>query len=122
MAHTNGCYASRIEKIPPELDGLSNADWQWHGSMEFDAFTEKVPDGNAAIRVVRHGKGALVFWQVPPDAIDEKSRPYLRTSKRRAQWMLSRIMGNIGVSSGETKIRYADTPLADDDPYRYYRW
>ena len=122
MAHTNGCYASRIEKIPPELDGLSNADWQWHGAMAFDAFTERTEDGNAAIRIVRHGRGAIVFWQVPPDAIDEKAKPYLRTSKRRAQWMLSRLSSNIGAPTDEASIRYADKPEADDDPYRYYRW
>ena len=42
------------------------------------------------------------------------------TGKRRSQWAISRIMGNIGVAPCETKIGYADTPIADDDPYRYY--
>ena len=109
--------------LPPELDGLSNADWQWHGSMDFDAFHGRPANGNAALRVVPHGKGSYVFWQVPPESIDEKSRPYLRTSKRRAQWMLARLAGNLGIDlAAPDRIGYADIPEADDDPYRYYRW
>ena len=123
MAATNRCYAARIEVLPPELDGLSNADWQWHGSMDFDAFLGRPADGNAAFRVVPWGRGAYVFWQVPPEAIDEVARPYLRTSKRRAQFMLSRLAGNLGIDLGvPDRIGYADVPEANDDPYRYYRW
>ena len=122
MAPTNGCYASRIEKLPPELNGLSNADWSWHGAMDFDAFTEPSAEGNAAFRLVRHGNGWLAFWQVPPWAIDEVAKPYLRTTKRHAQYMLCRLLGNMECNFGGTAIRYADVPVAEDDPYRYYRW
>ena len=122
MAPTNGCYASRIEKLPPELNGLSNADWSWHGAMDFDAFTEPSEEGNQAFRIVRHGKGYVVFWQVPPWTIDEVKKPYLRTTKRRAQYMLCRLLGNMECHFGGTAIRYADVPVAEDDPYRYYRW
>jgi hypothetical protein len=122
MAPTNGCYASRIEKLPPELNGLSNADWSWHGAMDFDAFTEPSAEGNAAFRLVRHGNGWLAFWQVPPWAVDEVAKPYLRTTKRHAQYMLCRLLGNMECNFGETAIRYADVPVAEDDPYRYYRW
>ena len=122
MAPTNGCYASRIENPPPELNGLSNADWSWHGAMDFDAFTEPSPEGNSAFRIVRHGKGYLVFWQVPPWTIDEVKKPYLRTTKRRAQYMLCRLLSNMECNFATPSIRYADVPVAEDDPYRYYRW
>ena len=115
-------YYTRIEKLPPELNGLSNGDWAWHGGIDFAAFTDKVEDGNNAIRVVRYGKGRLVFWQVPPWKIDEANRPYLRISKRRAEAMLTRLMGNLGFNRRTSPNLYADVPIATDDPYRYYHW
>ena len=90
--------------------------------MDFDAFTETSAEGNAAFRLVRHGNGWLAFWQVPPWAIDEVAKPYLRTTKRHAQYMLCRLLGNMECNFGGTAIRYADVPVAEDDPYRYYRW
>ena len=122
MAHTNGCFASRIKEPPGVLNGLSNADWAWHGGMDFDAFTKPAKDGNEAFRMVRHGKGRIVFWQVPPWAIDDVAKPYLRTTKRRAQYMLCRILANMEMDFATDIVRYADIPVSEDDPYRYYRW
>jgi hypothetical protein len=135
---TNACF-SRIEKLPPELNGLCNADWAWHGRMAFDALV--VPESeretsSPALRVIRHGKGCVVLWQVPPWLIDEKAKPYLRTSKRHANAMAARLLGNLGaefrtplgerfalpVEQAWLKSYYLDTPEAGDDPYRYYRW
>jgi len=117
-----GAYFTRIEDLPSELDGLSNADWAWRGAMDFAAFQGDAADGNAALRVVRYGKGIIVFWQVPPWKIDAESRPYLRSSKRRAQAMLARLMGNLGFVSETDRVIYGDIPVAEDDPYRYIRW
>ena len=121
-APTNHCFASRIAKLPPELNGLSNGDWAWHGALDFTAFTEPAEDGNEALRVVRHGKGALVFWQVPSWLIDDDAKPYLRITKRRANAMLGRLMGNLGFWSIADAPAYGDVPIAEDDPYRYFRW
>ena len=137
--HTNACF-TRLEKNPPELNGLSNADWAWHGRMTFDALTapEDARDAsNSALRVMRYGKGRIVIWQVPPWAIDEKAKPYLRTSKRHANAMGARLLANLGggfapsplagrfavpVEKAWLNSYYLDTPEASDDPYRYYRW
>ena len=78
--------------------------------------------GNSAFRVVTCGKGAYVFWQVPPTAIDAESRPYLRGTRRHAWLMLSRLLYNLGAATAETGVAYCDAPVSDDDPYRYYRW
>ena len=121
-AEVKGAYPTRIRELPPELNGLSNGDWSWHGSMDFAAFTDDVRDGNAAFRIVRYGKGRLVFWQVPPWKIDDVNRPYLRISKRRAEAMLSRLMGNLGFNLPPTPHFYADVPVETDDPYRYFHW
>lgn len=136
---TNACF-TRIEKLPPELNGLCNADWAWHGRVSFDALA--VPEGerasaSPALRVLRHGKGSVVLWQAPPWMIDEKAKPYLRTSKRHANALAARLLGNLGAAFGVTplgerfavpveqawlKSYYLDTPVPEDDPYRYYRW
>ena len=117
-----GVGYSRIAKLPPELNGLSNGDWAWHGFMDFAAFTDPAEDGNEAIRIVRYGKGKIVFWQVPPWKIDAEARPYLRTSKRRAEAMLSRLMGNLGFNRPAPVNFYADVPVPADDPYQYFHW
>lgn len=116
-----GMY-SRIEKLPPELNGLSNADWAWHGLMDYTAFAETDDSSNDFIKVVNYGNGKLVFWQVPPWKFNDELRPYLRTSKRHAQFMLSRLMGNLGFRRGNSMILYADIPIEEDDPYRYFHW
>ena len=68
--------------------------------------------------------------------IDERAKPYLRTSKRRAHVLAARLMANLGGAlSAPVGLRfstrtdrawlesyYLDIPEAGDDPYRYYRW
>jgi hypothetical protein len=118
------------------LDGLGNADWAWHGRLSIDALQDAGVSGNGALRVVRHGRGRVVVWQAPPWIIDEASKPYLRTSKRHAFAMASRLLANLGagfrtplgerfaapVPQAWLRSFYLDVPVAGDDPYRYYRW
>ena len=59
---------------------------------------------------------------MPPWCIDAEAKPYLRTSRRRADAMLARLLGNLGCVSRTGKIQYRDVPVPEDDPYRYYRW
>ena len=68
--------------------------------------------------------------------MDVTKRPYLRPSQRRAFAMASRLLANIGVAADSPLPErfmqpvdrawlhsyYLDEPIADDDPYRYYRW
>ena len=120
---TNG-YFKRIEQLPPELLGLSNADWAWHGALDYEA----LPPEHAltpTLAILPHGKGRVVIWQTPPEKIDEQTKPYLRTTKRRAQWMLSQLKTNLGHIAAPPQwgqSLYLDTPIIDDNPYRYYRW
>ena len=117
-----GSWYTRVDKLPRELNGLSNADWAWHGSMDFAAFTDSCESGNNLFRVIPFGKGRLVFWQVPPSKIDKEKRPYLRTSKRHAMCMLARLKANLGLEDDVDTVSYADEPRQTDDPFRYYRW
>ena len=121
-------FFTRIENIQYQLqlNGLSNADWAWHGQMGFYALSTRTSESNQALRVVSHGDkgGCIVFWQVPPWQIDEVKKPYLRTTKRRANAMASRLLANLGAAFAPALGRplYLDTPENVDDPYRYYRW
>ena len=124
VAETNACSFGRIEKPDAEvLNGLSNADFCWHGQMSFAAFQDKDPAGNAAFRIVRHGKGMIVFWQLPPWAFDIDENPHQRISRRGASRMLARLMVNLGWNTftngtGYHKFpMYKDVPEAADDPY-----
>ena len=55
--------------------------------------------------------------------IDAANRPYLRTTKRRADAMFSRLKGNLGFERNVNPLYlYADVPAAEDDPYRYFHW
>ena len=118
---STNAFFTRIEKATTELNGLCNADWAWHGTMTFDAFPVTA-ENNQALKVIHHGKGCVIFWQVTPAMIDEIKRPYLRTSKRRANAMAARLLGNLGAAFEPSRTLYLDTPQNVDDPYRYYRW
>lgn len=126
VAETNNCYFSRIEKPDAELlNGLSNADFYWHGGMSFAAFQGKDPTGNAALKVVRYGKGAIVFWQLPPWVYNVDENPHQRVTRRAAYRMLGRLMGNmdwnifLNGTGYHKRIMYRDSPIAEDDPYRW---
>jgi len=135
---TNACFA-RISELPPELWGLSNADWAWHGRMPLDAIRMREDTnfyGSSALKILHSGRGCLVLWQVPPWKFDIEAKPYLRTSKRHSFRVAARILGNLGASFETPLLErfsrpiekawlhsyYLDTPVAEDDPYRYYRW
>lgn len=112
----------RIEKLPPELNGLSNGDWAWHGALRLHG-VHRAGGGRQrgpARRAAREGRARS--RQTPPWTIDADAKPYLRTTKRRANAMLARPMGNLGFVSTALSVRYGDVPAVEDDPYRYYRW
>ena len=123
IAQTNGCTFTRIAAPPPELNGLSNADFFWHGAMDFAAFQDERQDGNAAFRVVRHGKGRIVYWQLPPWCFNTDARPHQRPSRCAASRFFARLMCNLGwetFTDGtgfHKRPQYKDVPIPDDDPY-----
>ena len=54
--------------------------------------------------------------------MDDTAKPYLRSSRRRAEYMLSHFLDWMNVYTPERMVCYADAPIPEDDPYRYYRW
>lgn len=126
VVDTNDCCFTRIERPDAViLNGLSNADFNWHGRLSFAAFADADPSGNAALKIVRHGKGAIVFWQLPPWKFNVDDSPHQRISRRAAARMLARLMCNLGWTTftngtGYHKFpMYKDVPEASDDPYEW---
>ncbi len=124
VAMTNGCTFARIEKPGPELDGLSNCDFLWHGAPSFAAFMDEDPAGNPSYKCIRYGKGKIVFWQLPPWKFNA-DESHLRSTRRAASRMFARLMCNLGWSTFTNgtgyhcRPMYKDVPEGADDPYEW---
>ena len=111
----------------PALFGLSDAELHWRTRPDLTALEEKSEQSNAALRVVPMGKGLVAFCQAAPWMFDYVKHPYLRTTYRRNMFLISRLLHNLGATNpapelgGQANL-YLQTPQAEDDPYRYYRW
>ena len=107
----------------PLLKGVSNADIQWVYPSTVGTLARFGQD----MLIARHcGKGAIVCSSITPWTFNDKEIA-LRVNRRRAQGLLSRLVANLGGAVDTSflagsKSLYADKPLQDDDPYRYYRW
>jgi len=108
--------------LPPELNGLSVADIYQHARLDYVALTDERHSGCDTIRVIRHGKGTVVVWSLPPWKIPTDRQPALRTSRRHACSTLGLILGNLGFRFNPRAVFYFDNAFSDDDPYRYWRW
>ncbi len=83
----------------------------------------------------------LVFCQMAPWLFADDTKPNLKKTHRRASFMVSRLLANLGagarapilgrfdrpVSASEPQPRwrqglYLDEPAEWDDPYRFFRW
>ena len=138
--------ASFVENLEqPELSGVSNAELRWRTRPEIAAITSPAPDltGNEAVRILKIAKGKVFLCQAMPWHFDHLKKPYLRTTYRRNCLLVQRILANAGATFSTTLLDnlgnppkprkgssdgqwidsfYLQKPIADDDPYRYYRW
>lgn len=108
----------------PLLAGISNAELHWRTKLTLAAVQEAREGGNQALQVIRLGRGQVVLCQAAPWMFDFAKKGYLRTTYRRNVFLISRLLHNLGAEDATTgsDARYVQTPLAGDDPYRYYRW
>jgi hypothetical protein len=112
----------------PVFRGVSNADLQWLYPSQMEGLARFGDDMLAARRI---GNGHIVLSSIVPWAHDEKEIA-LRHHRRRAFALVTRLLCNLGTvpddgfldraGGVEPVSLYADRSLADDDPYRYYRW
>lgn len=114
----------------PALAGVSNADLQWLYPSQMGGLARF--DGGM-LSAKSEGKGSIVFSSIVPWAYDEKEIA-LRHHRRRAFALAARLACNLGAAANDGfeaavvgaakggRSLYCDKSLADDDPYRYYRW
>jgi hypothetical protein len=81
----------------------------------------------------------VVFCQMCPWQFDGTKQMNLKRTQRRATFLVSRLLGNMGVAGSTSLLNhfhdpvtfwekrwlngfYADEPEEWDDPYRFFRW
>ncbi len=122
---------------PPEFNGISSADLHWRTAPTIAALSTNASP-HPALAVLRRGKGRIVLCQAAPWMFDCQKHPYLRTTHRRTTFLVSRLLANLGARADCPIIDrfakrpdtdrpwlgalYLQDPVAEDDPYRYYRW
>jgi len=85
--------------------------------------------------------GNVVFCQMAPWQFDAAKQSNLKRTYRRASFLVSRLLGNMGVAGSTPLLErfhrsvsawrfekrwldglYLDPPEEWDDPYRFFRW
>ncbi|MDR1282034.1 MAG: hypothetical protein LBK99_14630 [Opitutaceae bacterium] len=127
----------------PEFAGISNAETHWFALPELAALpVATAPDalGNEALQRVIAGRGAILFSQAAPWMFSDE-KVWQRSTRRRALYLVSRLLHNLGASARHTgslekllaggdnsrpapwlKTHYLQTPQKYDDPYIFWRW
>ncbi len=87
-----------VEKLreTPQFAGIGNAELHWRGKMEFDGFCDN--EHGRALSIRNLGKGCLIAVQLPPWKFDG-GEFYNRTTLRRATFLVSRLLANLGAPS-----------------------
>jgi hypothetical protein len=95
--------------------------------------------GDGVLAVAQGGK--VVFCQMPPWLFEPSQPGSLRRTHRRSSFLVSRLLGNLGVQGSTPMLErfsspvnadkaeqrwqeglYLDRPEEWDDPYRFFRW
>lgn len=122
----------------PEMAGISSADIHWRTAPTIAGLVTGTAISNPGLAVLRRGNGHIVLCQAAPWIFDYERKPYLRTTFRRSAFLVSRLLANLGARAPSPIIDrfakkpdadkpwlgtlYLQDPIAEDDPYRYYRW
>jgi hypothetical protein len=100
------------ETLPEVFAGLSEAELQWRTRPLIGALQGP---GHPALRVVRLGQGLVVLCQAAPWAFDAAAKPYLRTTARRSEFLLARLLANLGAAfSNPVAANLAAVPVASE--------
>ena len=84
------------------LHGISNAELHWRTDLKYAALQNSGIFENEAFQVLNNGK--TIMCQIAPWMFDAKAKPYLRTTKRRVNFLLSQLLFNIGANANSVLL------------------
>ena len=85
------------EDLPPALTGLCDAELHWRTRPTIAALQGQ---GHPALRALQPGQGTVVLCQVAPWTFDADAKPYLRTTARRTEFLVARLLDNLAAQFG----------------------
>lgn len=95
------------EDLPPALTGLCDAELHWRTRPTIAALQGQ---GHPALRALQPGQGTVVLCQVAPWTFDADAKPYLRTTARRTEFLVARLLANLGAPFGNPVARQLASP------------
>jgi hypothetical protein len=101
------------EVLPGEFVGLSDAEIHWRTRPTFGVLAGP---GHPALRAVSVGKGVAVLCQVAPWNFDVEARPYLRTTARRTEFLVARLLASLGAAARSPVLERLAAP---PDPWEF---
>jgi hypothetical protein len=124
----------------PLLKGVGSADVHSRDPHELSLITSgATPVANGVLATANNAN--VVFCQIVPWQFDPTKQSNLKRTYRRASFVLTRLLNNLGVASSSPILTRFNTPLATaksekrwldglyldqpeewDDPYRFFRW
>jgi hypothetical protein len=143
ITHTELCDADRVQSL---LRGIGPAELHFRGRTEIVGVTpQDWSTRTGTLAQIPWTSGYRFFCQIDPRQFDytQPNKIYLKLTHNRTCTLLSRVLANAGVpmesrlpeywttpvegTSDPARARwlhsyYLDTPVANDDPYRYNRW
>ncbi len=92
-------FSDYVKDLPktPEFAGISNAELHWRTELAMTAL-EADSVGGRALGLANAGKGRIVAVQIAPWMFDENEQAF-RTTRRRTQFLTSRLLHNLGAES-----------------------
>ena len=82
--------------LPAAFAGLCAAELHWRTRPEVAALAGP---GHPALQRIKVGKGTVVLCQAAPWAFPAETKPYLRTTVRRTEFLVSRLLANAGAAA-----------------------
>ncbi len=109
--------------VDDAFKGISNSD-VYRRTLKVD-FTslQNGTVGNNMLGVVKEAKVKTVLCQIAPWMLDYKKYPYLRSSKRRSTFLISRLLSNLGVASDIQLLdKFSDSQLEHETFLPNNKW